>query len=104
MTDVGQHQMWAAQSLEFGENDRFITSGGMGAMGFGLPAAIGTAFNSEHKEVVLITGDGSFQVNIQELETIARNNLRIKIILFNNRCHGMVRQFQESYFGDTYPP
>ena len=101
VTDVGQHQMWAAQSLEFGENDRFITSGGMGAMGFGLPAAIGTAFNSVDKEVVLITGDGSFQVNIQELQTIMRNNLKIKIILFNNGCHGMVRQFQESYFGDN---
>ena len=101
VTDVGQHQMWAAQSLEFGPKDRFITSGGMGAMGFGLPAAIGAAFNDENKEVVLITGDGSFQVNIQELQTIKRNNLNIKIILFNNKCHGMVRQFQESYFGDN---
>ncbi len=101
VTDVGQHQMWAAQSISFGENDRFITSGGMGAMGFGLPASIGSSFNSENKEVVLITGDGSFQVNIQELQTIKRNNLKIKIILFNNNCHGMVRQFQESYFDNN---
>lgn len=98
ITDVGQHQMWAAQSLHFKSGDRFLTSGGMGAMGFGLPAAIGSAFANERILNVLITGDGSFQVNIQELETARRNQLNIKIILFNNRCHGMVRQFQESYF------
>ena len=98
ITDVGQHQMWSAQSLQLNKDDRFITSGGMGAMGFGLPAAIGTYFGTREKDIVLITGDGSFQLNIQELETIKRNNIPIKIILFNNNCHGMVRQFQESYF------
>ncbi len=99
VTDVGQHQMWAAQGLEFRLNDRFITSGGMGAMGFGLPAAIGAAMSSPNKATtILISGDGSFQLNIQELETAIRNHLNLKIILLNNQCHGMVRQFQESYF------
>jgi acetolactate synthase I/II/III large subunit len=67
-------------------------------MGFGLPAAIGAALARPDLPVVLISGDGSFQLNIQELQTVRRNNLKIKIILFNNNCHGMVRQFQESYF------
>lgn len=98
VTDVGQHQMWAAQSLAFRSQDRFLTSGGMGAMGFGLPAAIGAAFAHPGHTTVLISGDGSFQVNIQELETLRRNQLRLKILLFNNHCHGMVRQFQETYF------
>ena len=98
VTDVGQHQMWAAQSLAFSQRDRFLTSGGMGAMGFGLPAAIGAAFADPKALTVLISGDGSFQLNIQELETLKRNSLNLKIILFNNYCHGMVRQFQESYF------
>ena len=101
ITDVGQHQMWAAQSLVFLPNDRFLTSGGMGAMGFGLPAAIGAAFSDREVMTVLISGDGSFQLNIQELETLKRNQLNIKIILFNNQCHGMVRQFQESYFDNN---
>jgi len=98
VTDVGQHQMWAAQSLAFTQSDRFLTSGGMGAMGFGLPAAIGAAFADPEATVILLTGDGSFQLNIQELETIKRHGLNLKIIVFNNHCHGMVRQFQESYF------
>jgi acetolactate synthase-1/2/3 large subunit len=98
ITDVGQHQMWAAQSLAFGSQDRFLTSGGMGAMGFGLPAAIGASFAQPDLTTVLISGDGSFQLNIQELETVRRNHLPLKILLFNNHCHGMVRQFQETYF------
>ncbi len=98
VTDVGQHQMWAAQNLRFRSEDRFITSGGMGAMGFGLPVAIGVAISIPEVPTILISGDGSFQLNIQELETVVRNRLNIKIILFNNQCHGMVRQFQESYF------
>lgn len=98
VTDVGQHQMWAAQSLVFSLGDRFLTSGGMGAMGFGLPAAIGAALANPEAMTILISGDGSFQLNIQELETLRRNHLNIKIVLFNNHCHGMVRQFQESYF------
>jgi acetolactate synthase-1/2/3 large subunit len=98
ITDVGQHQMWAAQSLQFKQEDRFLTSGGMGAMGFGLPAALGSAFSSQAATTILVSGDGSFQVNIQELETAKRNQLNLKIILLNNQCHGMVRQFQETYF------
>lgn len=98
VTDVGQHQMWAAQCLSFKLGDRFLTSGGMGAMGFGLPAAIGSAIANKEGVTLLISGDGSFQVNIQELETLKRNHLNLKILIFNNQCHGMVRQFQESYF------
>ncbi len=102
ITDVGQHQMWAAQSLFIKENDRFLTSGGLGAMGFGLPTAIGAHFGDPMKKLVLICGDGGFQLNIQELETIKRNNIKIIIILINNYSHGMVRQFQESYFNKNY--
>jgi acetolactate synthase-1/2/3 large subunit len=101
VADVGQHQMWAAQSIELGDRQRFLTSGGMGAMGFGLPAAIGAAIASEDP-VVLIAGDGGFQLNIQELQTIVRNGLPIKIVVLDNKCHGMVRQFQQSYFGERY--
>jgi len=98
VTDVGQHQMWAAQCINFRSTDRFLTSGGMGAMGFGLPAAIGASMVDPNSITILVTGDGSFQLNIQELETLRRHSSRLKIILFNNNCHGMVRQFQESYF------
>lgn len=100
VSDVGQHQMWAAQSLDFGVHQRFLTSGGMGAMGFALPAAIGAALATG--PVVAIAGDGGFQLNIQELQTIARNRLPVKMVVLNNRCHGMVRQFQESYFKGRY--
>ena len=100
VVDVGQHQMWAAQSLELGVRQRFLTSGGMGAMGFGLPAAVGAAL--ELGCVVMIAGDGGFQTNIQELETVRRNGLPLKMVILNNRCHGMVRQFQESYFEGRY--
>jgi len=98
ITDVGQHQMWAAQCIKFKQQDRFLTSGGMGAMGFGLPAALGSAVSNPDAVTILVSGDGSFQLNIQELETVRRNKVNLKIVLFNNRCHGMVRQFQESYF------
>lgn len=102
VVDVGQHQMWAAQSLELQQQQQFLTSGGMGAMGFSLPAAIGGACALPDKAVVLIAGDGSFQLNIQELETIVRNRLPIKMVILNNHCHGMVRQFQQSYFEQRY--
>jgi acetolactate synthase-1/2/3 large subunit len=102
VTDVGQHQMWAAQSLELSESQRFLTSGGMGAMGSGLPLAVGVGV-VDPRPVVLIAGDGSFQTNIQELETVVRNRLPIKMVIVNNHCHGMVRQFQESYFDGRYP-
>jgi acetolactate synthase-1/2/3 large subunit len=102
VVDVGQHQMWAAQSLAIADGQRFITCGGMGAMGFGLPAAIGTCFALPNQSVVMIAGDGSFQLNLQELETVVRNNLPLKMLVLNNKCHGMVRQFQESYFSGRY--
>lgn len=102
ITDVGQHQMWAAQSLELTKNQRFLTSGGMGAMGFALPAAIGVCFARPGKPVVVIAGDGGMQMNIQELETVFHNKLSVKIVVLNNSCLGMVRQFQESYFSSLY--
>jgi len=100
--DVGQHQMWAAQSLDLTAPQRFITSGGMGAMGYALPAAIGVATIQPAQPVVMIAGDGGFQLNSQELQTIVRNRLPIKLVILNNRTHGMVRQFQESYFEGRY--
>jgi acetolactate synthase-1/2/3 large subunit len=100
--DVGQHQMWAAQSLRLGPQQRFLTSGGMGSMGFALPAGIGAAFACAPSPVVVIAGDGGFQHNIHELQTIAHHRLPIKMVVMNNRCHGMVRQFQESYFESRF--
>ncbi len=101
VADVGQHQMWAAQSLELGPDQRFITSGGMGAMGSGLPLAVGACI-ATGAPVVLVAGDGGFQLNLQELQTVVRNGLPLKIVILNNRSHGMVRQFQESYFEGRY--
>jgi acetolactate synthase-1/2/3 large subunit len=100
--DVGQHQMWAAQSLRLGPAQRFLTSGGMGSMGFALPAAIGVAFACAPAPLVVVAGDGGFQHNIHELQTIAHHRLPIKMVVLNNRCHGMVRQFQESYFESRF--
>jgi acetolactate synthase-1/2/3 large subunit len=102
VVDVGQHQMWAAQSLDLRANQRFLTSGGMGSMGFSLPAAIGAALAAPSQPIVLIAGDGGFQSNIQELQTVAHHRLPIKMLILNNGCHGMVRQFQESYFESRY--
>jgi acetolactate synthase-1/2/3 large subunit len=102
VVDVGQHQMWAAQSLELNERQRFLTSGGMGSMGFGLPAAVGAALARPGTPLVVIAGDGGFQCNIQELQTVIRNQLPLKLVVINNHCHGMVRQFQESYFDSRY--
>ena len=102
VADVGQHQMWAAQSLELLPKQRFLTSGGLGSMGFGLPAAIGASLAATGRPIVLVAGDGGFQTNIQELQTVARNLLPIKMLIVNNRSHGMVRQFQQSYFDSRY--
>ena len=102
LADVGSHQMWTAQSIELAAHQRFLTSGGMGAMGFALPAAIGACFALDKKPVVAIIGDGSFQLNIQELQTIVRNKLPIKIVVINNQSLGMIRQFQDSYFGSRH--
>lgn len=100
--DVGQNQMWAAQTLEVKKSQRFLTQGGMGSMGSALPMAIGASFAKPSKIVVVITGDGGFQLNIQELQTIYHHKLPIKIILLNNHCYGMVRQFQEQYFNSRF--
>ncbi len=102
IVDVGAHQMWAAQSIEVGADQLFITSAGMGSMGFALPAAIGACLSSDNKPVIAIIGDGSMQLNIQELQTIVRNNLPVKIIVMNNKSLGMIRQFQDSYFESRY--
>ncbi len=100
--DVGQHQMWAAQSIEVCADQYYLTSGGMGSMGFALPVAIGATFACGLRPVVAIAGDGGFQCNIQELQTVAHHNLPIKMVVINNNCLGMVKQFQESYFDCRY--
>lgn len=94
IVDVGQHQMWAAQSLSLAPNQRFITSGGLGAMGFALPAAIGACLGKSGRWVVIV-GDGCLQLSSQELQTISHYELPITICVFNNSQHGMVAQFQE---------
>ena len=101
-TDVGNNQMWSAQSLELNGDQLFLSSGGMGAMGYSLPAAIGASIALNKQPMVCISGDGGFQINIQELETVKRNNLPIKIVILNNHCLGMIRQFQDSYFESRY--
>lgn len=103
VVDVGQHQMWAAQSIEISGDQHFLTSGGMGAMGFGLPAAIGASMVLSRQPVVMIAGDGGFQLNLQELQTVAHNRLPVKMVVLNNQCQGMVRQFQQSYLEERYP-
>ena len=102
VADVGQHQMWSAQCLHLMAGQRFLTSGGMGAMGYGLPAAMGACLSQERKPVVLVAGDGGFQLNVQELQTVVSNKLPLKMLILNNQCHGMVRQFQQSYFHSRY--
>lgn len=100
--DVGQNQVWAAQSLKVGKNQRILASGGMGAMGFSIPAAIGAYYADKNSKIIAIVGDGGFQMNIQELQTIIRENIPIKIILMNNKSLGMIRHFQELYFNSKY--
>lgn len=101
-TDVGQHQMWAAQALPLHRADRWLTSGGLGTMGFGLPAAIGAALVSPTDPVVCITGDGSLLMNIQEFATLAELKLNVKIILLDNAALGLVRQQQELFYQQRY--
>lgn len=101
LADVGAHQMWTAQSLEISKGQLFLTSGGMGAMGYSLPAAIGASIALD-KQVICIVGDGCMQINIQELQTIYRNQIPVKIVVMNNQNLGMIRQFQDSYFNSRY--
>lgn len=97
-TDVGQHQMWVAQAYPFQRPDRWLTSGGLGTMGFGLPAAIGAALAEPDAQTICFTGDGSLLMNIQELATLAELDLNIKIILLDNGSLGLVRQQQELFY------
>jgi acetolactate synthase-1/2/3 large subunit len=102
VTDVGQHQMWASQFIKLNKGQEFITSGGLGTMGFGFPAAIGAAIGSPKKPVVLITGDGGFQMNMQEMATAMTENIPVVICIFNNSNLGMVRQMQQLFYGKRY--
>lgn len=101
-TDVGQHQMWVAMKYPFTKSRTFLTSGGLGTMGFGVPAAVGAALANPDKKVICFSGDGSFLMNIQELATIADLKPNIAIVLFNNGYLGLVRQQQELFFGQKY--
>jgi acetolactate synthase-1/2/3 large subunit len=101
-TEVGQNQMWAAQFYRFNYPHKFLSSGGLGTMGYGFPAAIGAKVGNPKKEVVVIAGDGSFQMNIQELATLATYGIAVKVIILNNSCLGMVRQWQEIFYEKRY--
>ncbi|MDY0383526.1 biosynthetic-type acetolactate synthase large subunit [Trichlorobacter sp.] len=101
-TDVGQHQMWAAQFFEFHHARTLLTSGGLGTMGFGLPAAMGAQAAFPKRQVICVCGDGGVQMNIQELATMVQNRLPVKIVILNNNFLGMVRQWQELFFDKRY--
>ncbi len=101
-TDVGQHQMWVAQLFPFERPRSFLTSGGLGTMGYGLPAGIGAKFAAPDREVVVVSGDGSIQMNIQELGTAVEYGIDIKVIILNNYFLGMVRQWQEKFYNERY--
>jgi acetolactate synthase-1/2/3 large subunit len=102
VTEVGQHQMWAAQIIDRELPRSFLSSGGLGTMGFGFPASIGAAFGCPAKTVVCIAGDGSFQMNSQEMATAAVHKVPVKVIIMDNRCLGMVHQWQKLFYNERY--
>ena len=102
VTDVGQHQMFCARYSRFSKSRSLITSGGLGTMGFGLPAAIGAKFGAPERVVVAVTGDGGFQMTVQELGTIMQTGINLKMVILNNSFLGMVRQWQELFFDKRY--
>lgn len=101
-TDVGQHQMWVAQFFEFHQARTLLTSGGLGTMGFGLPAAMGAQAAFPKRQVICVCGDGGVQMNMQELATMVQHRLPVKIVVLNNNFLGMVRQWQELFFDKRY--
>jgi len=101
-TDVGQHQMWTAQFFQFNKPRTLLTSGGLGTMGYGLPAAMGAQAAFPERQVITICGDGGVQMNIQEMATLVQNGLPVKIVILNNNFLGMVRQWQELFFDKRY--
>ncbi len=102
VTEVGQHQMWAAQSIAREHPRTFLSSGGLGTMGFGFPAAIGAAVGCPDKQVVCVAGDGSFQMNSQEMATAAIHGIPVKVLVMDNRCLGMVHQWQKLFYRERY--
>lgn len=101
-TEVGQHQMWASQHIDRKVPRTFLTSGGAGTMGFGFPAAIGAKVANPNKEVICIAGDGSFQMNLQEMATAITQGIKVKVLIMNNSALGMVHQWQELFYGERY--
>ena len=102
VTEVGQNQMWAAQFVDRYQPRTFLSSGGLGTMGFGLPAAIGAALGRPEAQVVCIAGDGSLQMNVQEMATAVAEGATVKVLLFNNQALGMVRQWQKLFYNGRY--
>jgi acetolactate synthase-1/2/3 large subunit len=102
VTDVGQHQMVACRYAKFNQSKSNVTSGGLGTMGFALPAAIGAKFGAQDRTVVAVIGDGGFQMTLQELGTIMQTGVNVKILILNNQFLGMVRQWQELFHGKRY--